>query len=248
MKKIIGALMCLVLTFCYASDTKENSSIQKHPKILMVVTNADAFANGVKTGIWLEEYAIPYTQFTQAGYEIVVASPKGGIAPIDPRSVKNVPTEWNDAVVLLQNTKKLGDVPYQEFDAIVLPGGHGPLYDLATDTTLAQILSYFDAKKKVIAAVCHGPAGLVSAKTAEGKSIVAGKKMTGFTNEEEVLAGSSNDVPFALESKLKELGAEFIPSKPWDNHVVVDHYFITGQNPQSSDKLAKAIISALSSH
>lgn len=212
-------------------------------KILIVVTNHDHFANGHPTGLWLEEFAVPYLSFQAAGFSVTVASPLGGSTPVDPGSTSHgVPAEWQQAVAVLENTTKLSDVVYQDYDAIVLPGGHGPLYDLATDAQLAAILQYFDAQQRIIAAVCHGPGGLIQAKTKLGAPIVAGKKMTGFTNAEEKIAGSEQAVPFALETTLIELGAQFTAAAPWSDYVVVDGYFITGQNPQSSASFAKAII------
>ena len=127
----------------------------------------------------------------------------------------------------------------------MLPGGHGPLFDLANDQVLAAVLQYFASQNRIIAAVCHGPAGLVSATTAEGKPLVAGRKLTGFTNQEEEIAGLDKKVPFALETKLRELGAEFAATNPWGDYVVVDGNLITGQNPQSSGSFAKAILAAM---
>lgn len=220
--------------------------MQPSQKILMIVTSRDYFDQDHKTGLWLEEFAVPYLNFRAAGYEVAVASPLGGNAPIDPNSIQEgIPTEWNDAAKTLQSTVKLSQVDYKEYAAVVLPGGHGPLFDLASDTVLADILQYFDAHRRVIGAVCHGPAGLVSATTTAGKPLVAGRKMTGFTNEEEKIAGLDKQVPFALETKVRELGAEFISTNPWQNYVVVDGNLVTGQNPQSSDNFAKAILEVL---
>ncbi len=119
------------------------------------------------------------------------------------------------------------------------------MFDLASNPHLADILKYFNSHNYVIAAVCHGPAGLVSATTVEGKPLVAGRKMTGFTNEEEEIAGLNKMVPFALETKLRELGADFVSTEPWGNYVVVDGNLITGQNPQSSGSFSKAILEVL---
>jgi len=220
--------------------------MQHSQKILMVVTNRDYFDQDHKTGLWLEEFAVPYLNFQAVGYEVTVASPLGGNAPVDPGSIRNgVPAEWSEAAKTLQSTVKLSQVDYTQYAAVVLPGGHGPLFDLANDPVLADILKYFESQNRIIGAVCHGPAGLVSATTAEGKPLVAGRKMTGFTNEEERIAGLDKQVPFALETKVRELGAEFVSAKPWADYVVVDGNLITGQNPQSSDSFSKAILEVL---
>lgn len=217
-------------------------------KILMVVTNADQLDAAHKTGVWLEEFAVPYINFLAAGYEVTVVSPLGGISPVDPHSMKNASEAWQTALTALQTTGKLSEVDYKQYDAIVLPGGHGPLIDLANDAALADVLRYFDAHDRIIAAVCHGPAGLVRATKADGTPLVAGKKMTGFTNEAEILAGMDSVVPFALETKLRALGAAFESTSPWGIYVVVDGNLITGQNPQSSEAFAKAIVEKLEKH
>ena len=212
--------------------------------ILMVITNVDHFSNGRKTGVWLEEYAAPYTRFLARGYDITVASPQGGLAPIDPDSMENdVPNKWTNAVKQLKNTKKLAAINYKNYDAIVIPGGHGPLYDLAKDKTLADILSYFDSSdRRIISTVCHGAAALVLAKDKEGTPIVSGRNVTGFSNDEEIIAGTNTLVPFSVEDKLKELGANYQKSKPWSSYIIIDKNLITGQNPQSSEELADKII------
>lgn len=249
MKKVM-LLLAVILVFNlhsgFANQLMGGKPMETSKKILMVVTSRDSFDNGRKTGLWLEEYAVPYLEFLAAGYEVTVASPLGGAAPIDPHSSSEKdPVEWKTAVDSLQTTAKLAQVDYTQYAAIVLPGGHGPLFDLADDPVLASILKYFASQDRIIATVCHGSAGLVSAKTSGGKPLVAGRKMTGFTNQEEKIAGLDHAVPFALETRLRELGANFVSTDPWGDYVVVDGNLITGQNPQSSASLAKAVLAAL---
>ncbi|TWH45760.1 type 1 glutamine amidotransferase domain-containing protein [Sporomusa sp. KB1] len=221
--------------------------MQPSQKILMIVTSRDYSDKVHKIGLWMEEFAVPYLIFRAAGYGVAVASPLGGVTPIDPNSIKGgVPAEWSAAAKVLQSTVKLSQVDYTQYAAVVVPGGHGLLFDLAGDPLLANILNYFDSHNYIIAAVCHGPAGLISATTTDGKPLVAGRRMTGFTNEEERIGGGDKMVPFALETKLRELGADFVSTNPWGDYVVVDGNLITGQNPQSSDSFAKAILEALS--
>jgi len=215
-------------------------------KVLMVVTNVDSM-NGVHaTGLWLEEFAVPYIEFTNAGYEITVASPLGGKSPLDPNSlVEEIPAAWQALTGILETTEKLSDAAKGEYQALVIPGGHGPMFDLATDDLLASILKDFMEKNKLIGAVCHGPAALVRAVLADGTSILAGKKVTGFSNEEEVTVQLNKLVPFLLEDQLKKLGASYSRKDMWQEYVVVDGNLITGQNPQSSTLFAKTIVKEL---
>ena len=215
-------------------------------KVLMVVTNVDSM-NGVHaTGLWLEEFAVPYIEFTNAGYEITVASPLGGKSPLDPNSlVEEIPSAWQALMGILETTEKLSDIAKGEYQAVVIPGGHGPMFDLATDDLLASILKDFMEKNKLIGAVCHGPAALVRAALADGTSILAGKKVTGFSNEEEVTVQLDKLVPFLLEDQLKKLGASYSRKDMWQEYVVVDGNLITGQNPQSSTLFAKTIVKEL---
>ena len=215
-------------------------------KVLMVVTNVDSM-NGVHaTGLWLEEFAVPYIEFTNAGYEITVASPLGGKSPLDPNSlVEEIPAAWQSLKGILEATEKLSDAVKDEYQALVIPGGHGPMFDLATDELLASILKDFMEKNKLIGAVCHGPAALVRAALADGTSILAGKKVTGFSNEEEVTVQLDKLVPFLLEDQLKKLGASYSRKDMWQEYVVVDGNLITGQNPQSSTLFAKTIVKEL---
>lgn len=215
-------------------------------KILMVVTNHDHIDATHPTGLWLEEYAAPYQEFLAAGFDVVVASPNGGISPIDPRSLSGeIPKQWQAAATRLQTTEALAGLDFQKFDAIVIPGGHGPLFDLANNEVLAKALQHFATAGKIIGSVCHGPAGLITAKLPDGTSLVSGKKLTAFSNAEEKIVQLDHLVPFLLEDKLKELGASYVADKPWSVHVVVDGTLVTGQNPQSSSAFAKAIVGLL---
>ncbi|WP_019553655.1 type 1 glutamine amidotransferase domain-containing protein [Propionispira raffinosivorans] len=215
-------------------------------KVLMVVTNIDSMKGVHATGLWLEEFAVPYIEFTNAGYEITVASPLGGKSPLDPNSlVEEIPAAWQSLKEILETTENLSDAVKDEYQALIIPGGHGPMFDLATDDLLASTLQDFMEKNKLIAAVCHGPAALVRAALADGTSILAGKKVTGFSNEEEVAVQLDKLVPFLLEDQLKKLGASYSKKDMWQEYVVVDGNLITGQNPQSSTLFAKTIIKEL---
>ncbi len=211
--------------------------------ILMVVTNVDHFHDGKhKTGLWFEEFAVPFNTFLENGYHIKVTSLKGGKIPLDPASenlIKDI--KWHDAKNALEDTIRLDQVDYTLYDAIVFPGGHGPMYDIANSELVGEIVSYFDQNTKLIAAVCHGPAGLLMAKT-DGNYIIAGKRVTCFTNEEEQCYKKDKLIPFSLEDALKERNAFFIEQPAGEINVIVDGNIITGQNFQSSQNFADTII------
>jgi putative intracellular protease/amidase len=216
-------------------------------RILIVVTSHDHIDATHPTGLWFEEFAIPYKEFLSQGFDIIVASPRGGDAPIDPRSEPK-PEEAEQtaqARSVLRHTRSLSEVAATDFAAIFLPGGHGTMFDLPENTTLQHLLSEFASQDKVIAAVCHGPAGLVEARLANETPLVAGKTITAFTNNEERAAELDQSMPFLLESRLRELGGNFIAQPNWSDHIERDGKLITGQNPQSSASVAKAVIEAL---
>ena len=214
--------------------------------ILIIVTSHDKIDAEHPTGLWFEEFAVPYQLFGEQGYVVTVASPKGGQTPIDPRSLPDAEQAEAQAEALqaLKETQALGSVNVENYDAVFFPGGHGTMYDLPSPE-IGQIVSQFADAEKVVAAVCHGPAALVEAKNSDGTPLVQGRKVTGFTNAEEQAVELDKLMPFLLESRLRELGAEFDAASNWSDHVIVDGKLITGQNPQSSGSAAKAIIDAL---
>ena len=218
-------------------------------KILMVTTSHDRFGedDSHPTGVWLEEFAVPYMEFLNSGVEIVIASPKGEAMPVDPRSLPTPEQEqeWQSAIAAAQKTVKLSDVRSVDFDAIFLPGGHGPMFDLPENPELQQLLREFYEAGKIISAVCHGPAGLVGATLADGTPLVQGKILTAYTYSEEVAAQLDQDVPFILEHRLRELGAEFMAYPNKADHVERDGQLITGQNPNSSASIAQMVVAAL---
>jgi putative intracellular protease/amidase len=212
--------------------------------VLMIVTSHSTFENGHPTGIWFEEFAKPYRIFKEKGYQITVASTQGGSAPVDPRSE---PTGDNYAEEheLLKHTAQINKLTLNQYDAIFIPGGHGTMYDLPESKVVGDTIASFLESGRVVAAVCHGPAALVGARFADGKPVISGRRVTGFTNKEEVAVELHKSVPFLLESELRELGAEFVGTDNWNDHVVVDDNLITGQNPQSSASAAYAVTEQL---
>ncbi|HEY7420146.1 MAG TPA: type 1 glutamine amidotransferase domain-containing protein [Ktedonobacteraceae bacterium] len=215
--------------------------------ILIVVTSHDRIDASHPTGLWFEEFVLPYQEFLSQDFEMTVASPRGGEVPIDPSSEPKPAEVGQTAQIrsVLRETRSLSEVKAADFDAIFLPGGHGTMFDLPNNTTLQHLLGEFASQNKVIAAVCHGQAGLVGARLADGTPLVAGKTITSFTNDEERAAELDQSMPFLLESRLRELGGRFVVQPNWSDHVERDGKLITGQNPQSSRSVAKAVIETL---
>lgn len=211
-------------------------------KILMVLTNHKEIDEDRVTGLWLEEFAVPYEVFKEKGYDIAVTSPHGGTVPVDPNSRSD---DWPDAENLLKDTERLDSVDPAEYDAVFLPGGHGTMFDFPDNSTLKSLLADYYESGKVVAAVCHGPAGLTEVKLSEGKPLVSGKKLTSFTNEEESGTGLEDAMPFLLETRLREQGAEFVAGEKFSDHVERDGNLVTGQNPPSSRSTAEAVIEAI---
>ncbi|OJF17210.1 MAG: glutamine amidotransferase [Bacillaceae bacterium G1] len=215
-------------------------------RLLMVVTSHDEIKEGHKTGIWLSEFAEPYEIFREKGLEVVVASIKGGQAPIDPRSINEEnKVKWANAIRELENTRPLAEVSAEDFDALFLPGGHGTMFDFPDNEVLQATVREFFESGRVVAAVCHGPAGLVNVKLSSGEYLVKGRKVTSFTNEEERAVQLDADMPFLLEDRLRENGALFETAPMWADHVAVDGNLVTGQNPQSGESAAKKVLELL---
>ncbi len=216
-------------------------------RILIITTNFSEINKDIHTGVWLEEFAVPYLTFVATGYEVVVASPKGGDSPIDENSLScSNPMEWDDAAKYLKDTKVLSDIDYKSFDVLYIPGGHGPMFDLAVDDTVKEVVEYFYNNNKIISSVCHGPAALLSAKDKNGNSILKDRCVTAFSNKEENIVKMTEFVPFLLEDKLKESGANYIAQKPWSEHVEISNNIITGQNQNSALAVAEKVIFFLS--
>lgn len=212
--------------------------------ILMVLTNFEGIDKDHRTGLWLEEFTIPYEIFADKGYNIILASPSGREVPVDPRSEPE-DNQWAETRKLLKTTIPLTAVDAADYDAIYLPGGHGTMFDFPQNDKLQNVISNLYENGKIISAVCHGPAGLAEAKGNDGIPIVSEKTITSYTNEEEGGTGLEDYMPFWLESRLRERGANFITKPNFSDHVERDGQLITGQNPQSSRSTALAVIEAL---
>lgn len=224
-------------------------------RILMIVTsNARMGDTGKPTGLWAEELAVPYYALVDAGAEVTLASPAGGPAPIDPGSLK--PAGQNEPVVerfladaelqaRIAATPRAADFDGASFDAVFFPGGHGTMWDLPDDAGVTRAVERAFAAKKLIASVCHGAAGLVTARRPDGQSIVKDLRVNSFTDAEEVAVGLEQVVPFMLESRLRELGGRFEGAANWQAFAIRDGQLITGQNPQSSHLVAQELLKAL---
>lgn len=224
-------------------------------KILMVLTSHDELGDtGKKTGFWLEEFAAPYYVFNDAGHDVTLASPAGGKPPLDPKSDdSDSQTEATrrykqdeNAQAELASTTKLADIDVSKFDGIFYPGGHGPLWDLAESAVSKKIIESAFAAGKPVALVCHAPAVLKNVTNSDGEPVVKGRKITGFTNEEEEAVELTDVVPFLLEDVLKKQGAAFSESGVFEPYVVADGLLITGQNPPSSEPTAEKLLESLS--
>jgi putative intracellular protease/amidase len=224
-------------------------------KILMVLTSHDKLGNtGKKTGFWLEEFAAPYYVLKDAGATVTVVSPLGGQPPLDPKSdVPDAQTEDTQrfkadpaAQSVLAHTLKLSEIAAGDFDAVFYPGGHGPLWDLAEDTSSIALIEATLAAGKPIALVCHAPGVLRQVKAANGEPLVQGKAVTGFTNTEEQAVGLTEIVPFLVEDMLMQNGGNYSKVADWQPYVVKDGLLITGQNPASSAPAAKQLLEQLS--
>jgi putative intracellular protease/amidase len=222
--------------------------------ILMVLTSHDKLGNtGKKTGFWLEEFAAPYYTFLDAGAAVTLASPKGGEPPLDPKSdTPDGQTEATErfkkdrsAQAVLASTVKLADVRAEDYDAIFYPGGHGPMWDMPDNETSIALIEAFVKADKPVGAVCHAPVALVNVRGKAGEYLVKGKRVTGFTNEEEAAVGLTAVVPFLLEDRLKERGGIFNKAANWVPYVQVDGKLVTGQNPASSRPGAEEVLKLL---
>jgi putative intracellular protease/amidase len=223
-------------------------------KILMVLTSHDQLGNtGKKTGFWLEEFAAPYYAFKDAGAEVVLASPLGGQPPLDPKSdLPDFQTSLThrfkadpEAQKALANTVKLDTVKQQDFDTVFYPGGHGPLWDLAESEKSISLIESFERAGKPIGFVCHAPAVLHRVKAINGEPLIKGRHVTGFTNGEEAAVELTDVVPFLIEDELIRLGGLYEKGADWAPHIVEDGKLITGQNPASSEGVAKALLKQL---
>ncbi len=248
---LLVALACAgALTGCQSGKLAPSDA---RPAVLLVLTNhADLGDTGEPTGFFLAEAAHPWHVFHDAGWIVVLASPKGGQAPIDPRSLENVDEEsqrfldkfardGEDGMVV-PGTARLTSMKASAFEAIFFAGGHGTMWDFPEGPGVRETAEGVYKSGGVVAAVCHGPAALVNLRGKGGKPLVAGRRVTGFTNAEEDAVELTDAMPFLLETRLRELGAEFVGAGNFEENVVVDGRMVTGQNPASARDTAQAVV------
>ena len=223
-------------------------------KVLIVLTSHGDLGNtGEKTGFWIEEFAAPYYVLADAGAELTIASPKGGQPPVDPKSesadAQTLATKRfygdYDLIDKVAHTLKLNEINEADYDAVFYPGGHGPLWDLATDVISIALIENFYKNNKPVAFVCHAPAALLKVKAPDGEPLVKGKEVTGFSDTEEEAVKLTKVVPFLLEDELKKLGALYSRGDDWSSYVKADGLLITGQNPASSEEVARKLLIAI---
>lgn len=220
-----------------------------NPKALIVVTNhGEIGERGENTGWHLSEVSHVYYPLVEAGYDVDIASPRGGNAPIDPSSV-DLEDEINKKFLTsekvkakIQDTLKIGDLDGRDYHIVHFAGGHGTMWDFDSSKGIQKFTAQLYENGGIVAAVCHGPAALLNVELANGKYLIDGKEINSFTNNEEREMHLDEDVPFLLETELKERGARFIPGDNFTEMVVVSERLVTGQNPQSVDKLARKIL------
>ncbi|KAL3142602.1 hypothetical protein ABBQ38_002919 [Trebouxia sp. C0009 RCD-2024] len=222
-------------------------------KAVIISTSQATYPNsGDKIGVWAEELMAPYYVFAEAGYDVTIASIKGGEIPVDEASLQgdfktaDVTKFWADDIKmkLLKESVALDSISGKEYDIVFVPGGHGIMFDGPGNKKLAAVLTEAYASGKVIAAVCHGPAGMVDATGSDGKSVFNGKRVTGFCNTEEEAVGKTDKVPFLLEDRMKALGGKYEKKGDWNDFSITDGRLVTGQNPQSSASTARKAVEA----
>lgn len=224
-------------------------------RILHVVTNVSHYADPSEpTGLWLSELTHAYQVFAEKGYEQRIVSPWGGVSPLEPRSLRwpNIDATakaWladKDRMALLSDTARPDQIDANDFDAIYFTGGHAVMWDFPDDAGLQRLTREIYERGGIVSSVCHGYCGLLNTKLSDGTYLVAGRRLTGFSWTEEILAGVASKVPYNAEQEIKQRGALYEKnSLPFTSNVVTDGRLITGQNPQSAKATAQQVTALL---
>jgi putative intracellular protease/amidase len=220
------------------------------PKVLFVLSShATLGSTGKETGWYLPEAAHPHAVLTAAGIEVDFASIQGGAPPMIGEDlsdeVQRAFLDTPDTADAVRNTMPVDQVDAADYDAILLVGGHGTMWDFPDDQALARLIAEIFDRGGAVSAVCHGPAGLVNVKLSDGTHLVAGRRVAAFTDEEEEAVGMTDVVPFLLESTLRERGALHAGAETFQPKVEVDGRLVTGQNPASAAPMAEALVGVL---
>jgi putative intracellular protease/amidase len=241
---IFVALFLVVISTHNHADNNKN--------ILIVLTsNDDLGESGRKTGFWLPELTHPYYAFLDAGYSVDVASIQGGMAPIDSNSYDSKDQANNrflsDATLMRKviRSEPLASFKAENYAAVIYSGGSGPMWDFPDNQDVLRITRNMYEKGGVVAAICHGPVALVNVKLTNGDYLIKGKRVTSFTNDEEIDIQQTDFLPFLLQDKLTERGANFVNASLWSKNVVADERLVTGQNPASAAGVAEKVIEIL---
>jgi putative intracellular protease/amidase len=220
-------------------------------RILIVLSSCDRIpGTDRRTGTWLEELAAPYYVFRDAGAHVDVASVAGGRAPLDPTSqTQAFQTDATrrfaadpDAQRVLADTLALCAIRPEVYDAVFYSGGLGPVFDLSEDGNSVALIEAMHRADKPVAAVCHGSAVFRKVRDSQGIALVSGRAVTGFSNSEEIAANGPGMVPFLIEDELRRLGGRYSCAADGEAHIVADGKLITGQNPASSEGVARKVL------
>lgn len=220
-------------------------------KILFIVSSAGQIGpNQRKTGNYLPEVSHPFHEFWQKGYSIDFASVEGGVPPLDGLNLTDDPLNISflngEGLQTMNQSQKLEEVNVAAYDGIFIPGGLGPMVDMPDNPELQKAIAETYERGAVVGAVCHGPVSLLNVTLSNGAPLVRDKIVAAFSNAEEE-GYAKDDVPFLLESALKEKGARFLSVAPWQANSVADGRLVTGQNPASAKGVAEKMIALLES-
>jgi putative intracellular protease/amidase len=231
-----------------------SAGLQAADRVLIVVTSHSQMGDTDKpTGFWLAELTHPYYVIKDAGYDVEVASIEGGVAPIDPRSMDTTDQvnrrflQDADLMAKILNSRKLANLNPNDYAAILFSGGHGTMWDFPGDSAVNSMSAAIYEDGGIVGAVCHGPAALADVKLSNGEYLIEGKRFAAFTNEEETQVELDEVVPFMLQNRLIERGGIHVPAEPWQTNAVVDQRLVTGQNPQSAQRVGELIVEGLQS-
>lgn len=256
MKKIVLFTLVAVLCSVFSLSPGEVRAAARQKTILMVLTGTGIIPGTYKqTGFWAEEFVVPFRLFRQAGHKVIVSSLAGGRMPVDPGSIdpkivgEDHAREWRrelDKARAALNTVPLSRVKLEKVDAVFVVGGHGVMWDLTDSIEMQAALRTLFSEGKIVSAVCHGPGAFVRVTMPDGRFMLDGKRVAGFSALEEEQVGMTKVVPYCLEEELKKAsGGRYECGEPWKSFVITDGQIVTGQNPTSSANTAKAVIDLL---